>query len=115
MTTTRRPVATYALVRRQPRTARLDLESFARTAGLHPDLVRRLLALGLLEVSRDADGTLWLAPDQLHDLARIQRLHATFPLDYAACGLVTALLDRIAELETALRRSGRAPARPTGG
>jgi chaperone modulatory protein CbpM len=108
-----RPVTRYALVRIQPRRPRLDLESFSRAARLHPDLVRRLLALGLLEVSRDSGGTLWLDPEQLREIARIQRLHASFPLDYAACGLVTALLDRIAELEAALRRSGQAlPERP---
>ena len=37
-------------------------------------------------------------------MARVQRLRAGFALNYAAIGLVTDLLDRIAVLEAALRR-----------
>ncbi|GAA2086808.1 chaperone modulator CbpM [Actinomadura alba] len=86
---------------------RLDLESFADLAGLHPDLVRRLVALGLLEPDRDAAGQLWFAPEQLAEVARIERLRAGFSLNYAAVGLVCDLLDRIADLEAALRRRSR--------
>jgi chaperone modulatory protein CbpM len=41
------------------------------------------------------------------DVGRLQRLRATLPLNYAALGLVVDLLDRITELETALRVRGR--------
>ena len=82
---------------------RLDLVSFARVVQLHPDLVRRLVALGLLEVRTDAAGGLWFEPSQLAAVARIQRLRAGFSLNYAALGLVIDLLDRIAELEAAPR------------
>ncbi|MCW2611651.1 MAG: chaperone modulatory protein CbpM [Actinomycetota bacterium] len=109
--TARRPV-TYALVRVEPPHPRLDLDTFARAAALHPDLVRRLLALGLLEAVRDGSGELWFAPSELREVARIQRLHAGLPLDYAAVGLVVDLLDRIADLETSVRR---ARAHHTGG
>jgi hypothetical protein len=115
MTTTRRPTARYTLVRLEPRDAHLDLETFARAGRLHPELVRRLVALGLLEVTRDPRGELWFGPAQLRALARIQRLHAGFALDYAAVGLVTDLLDRIAELEALVRRTRRSGALPTGG
>jgi chaperone modulatory protein CbpM len=91
---------TYALVR----APRLDLEEFAATAGLHPDLVRRLVALGVLDASRDPAGRLWFAPSQVAAIARIQRLRAGFALNYAATGLVVDLLDRIAGLEAAMRR-----------
>ena len=91
----------YALVR----PARLNLETFARAAAMHPDLIRRLVALGLVDADRDAAGQLWFSPDQLAVMARIQRLRAGFALNYAAIGLVTDLLDRIAVLETALRSS----------
>ena len=43
----------------------LDPDSFARACGLHPDLVRRLVALGLLEAAGDASGRLWLPRSQL--------------------------------------------------
>ena len=98
-------------VRRTGATGLLDLESFARAAELHPDLVRRLVALDLLDCERDAGGRLWFRPGELAALARIQRLRAAFSLNYAALGLVVDLLDRITELEATARRS----ARPTGG
>jgi hypothetical protein len=93
----------YALVR----PARLDLDAFAQATGTHPDLIRRLVSLGLLEADRGPAGGLWFSPGQITALARIQRLRAGFALNYAAVGLVTDLLERIAELEAALRRSRR--------
>jgi pimeloyl-ACP methyl ester carboxylesterase len=91
----------YALVR----PARLDIETFARAAAVHPDLIRRLVALGLVDADRDTAGELWFSPAQLRVVARIQRLRSGFALNYAAIGLVTDLLDRIAVLEAALRSS----------
>jgi chaperone modulatory protein CbpM len=108
-------VRAYPLVRAPLVTfRRLDLESFSRAAGLHPDLVRRLVALGLIEAERDPAGALRLHPGQLAAVARIQRLRAGFALNYAAVGVVVDLLDRIAELEAALRKSKRTNRR-TGG
>ena len=98
----------YALV--LVRSARLNLEAFARATGTHPDLIRRLVALGLLEADRDAAGDLWFAPGQVAAMGRVQRLRAGFGLNYAAVGVVTDLLDRITVLEAALqeaRRPGR--------
>ena len=82
-------------------------DEFARRCGLHPELLRRFVALGLLPAVRRADGTLWFTPGQVADVGRLQRLRATLPLNYAALGLVVDLLDRITELETALRIRGR--------
>jgi hypothetical protein len=93
---------TFAMTR-MTRSARLDLESFARAAGLHPEMVRRLVALGLLETTRDRDGELWFAPAEVAAAARLQRLRAGLAVNYAALGVVVDLLDRIAELEAALR------------
>jgi chaperone modulatory protein CbpM len=108
-----RPV-TYPL----GRPARLDLESFSRAVGAHPDLVRRLVALGVLDADIDSSGRLWFAPAQLAAMARVQRLRAGFALNYAAVGLVIDLLDRIAALEAAARtsprRSGGPQWTPTG-
>ena len=96
---------TYALLR--PST--LGLESFARATGLHPDFVRRLVALGVLETSGRPGGELRFSRSQLATAARVQRLRAGFSLNYAALGLVMDLLDRISELEAALRASTGAP------
>jgi hypothetical protein len=103
----------YPLVR----TVRLDLDSFARAAGVHPDLVRRLVAAGVLDARRDGAGGLWFSPSQLHTMGRIQRLRAGFMLNYAALGLVLDLLDRIETLQAALvarpMRTGGTPWTPT--
>ena len=93
----------YAMVR----SARLSIEEFALLSGLHPDLIRRLVALGLIDADRDTAGELWFSRGELTALARVQRLRAGFALNYAAIGLVTELLDRIAVLEAALRAAQR--------
>jgi hypothetical protein len=100
---------------------RLDLDTFARLANLHPDLVRRLVSLGLLDATTDAAGELWLAPTQLAAASRLQRLRNGLGLNYAALGVVVDLLDRITYLEATLQTSARFDAawrvrsRPTGG
>jgi DNA-binding transcriptional MerR regulator len=91
---------TYVLAR----PVRLGLDAFARMAGLHPDVVRRFVALGLVDASTDSSGAMWFTPSQLPAVARLQRLRAGFGLNYAALGLVVDLLDRIARLEAAQRR-----------
>ena len=88
------------------RPSRLSLDRFAREAGLHPQLVQRFVALGLLDAERDATGALWFRPAALVTVARVQRLRAGLSLNYAAIGLVLDLLDRIDELETVSRRTG---------
>lgn len=100
----------YALVRLNPDTDRLNLDAFALATGTHPDLIRRLVALGVLDATPDARGGLWFSPSQVAAAGRVQRLRAGFGLNYAAIGLVTDLLERIAVLEATLRRS-----RPPGG
>jgi hypothetical protein len=91
----------------RPGLERLSLEELAMLSGLHPDLIRRLVALGLLEADLDAAGRLWFSRRELAALARVQRLRAGFSLNYGAVGLVADLLDRIAVLEAALRSAQR--------
>ena len=98
---------TYSLTR----PVLLDAETFARAAGLHPDLVRRLVAAGALDARTDATGAVWLTTGQLVAVGRIQRLRTAFALNYSALGLILELLDRIDVLEAALRNRPR----PTGG
>jgi len=88
------------------RPSRLSLDRFARQAGLHPQLVQKFVALGLLDAERDATGALWFRPAALVTVARVQRLRAGLSLNYAAIGLVLDLLDRIDELEEASRSTG---------
>ncbi|WP_219470582.1 chaperone modulator CbpM [Nonomuraea rhizosphaerae] len=92
-------MTTYAIVR----PTRLGLDSYARITGLHPETIRRLVVLGLLEPVRDARGELCFPLSQVAAAARIRRLHEGLSINYAAIGLVTDLLDRIEELESSLR------------
>jgi chaperone modulatory protein CbpM len=90
---------------------RLSLDGFASSAGLHPELVRRFVALGLVQATRDASGALWFSHAELATIARIQRLRAGLSLNWAAIGLICDLLDRIDLLERALRTRPSPPAR----
>ncbi|MFJ8989483.1 chaperone modulator CbpM [Streptomyces sp. NPDC102279] len=92
----------YALV---PVT-RLSLAAVARGSGLHPDLIRRFVALGLVDAQRDAAGHLVFDATAPAVLARVQRLRSGLCLNYASIGLVLDLLDRISLLEAALRGHG---------
>ena len=91
-----------SLVPARPR--RLSLDDFARATELHPDLVRRLLALGLLDAARDDTGSLWFHESQISEAARIERLRCWLGLSYSSIGVVIDLLDRIEELESLARR-----------
>jgi hypothetical protein len=78
---------------------RLDLETTARRAGVHPELLVRFVDLGLVPATTDGAGRLWFtrsAPDRIH---RVVRLHADLALNYAGVALVLDLLARIDALE----------------
>lgn len=81
----------------------LDLDAFARLTDVHPQLIGRFVALGLLEPARVSGGRVWFEYGDVAVVARIQRLRAAFSLNYAAIGLVLDLLDRLAAQEPALR------------
>ena len=80
----------------------VGLDELADRCGLHPDLVRRFVVLGLVEE---------LAPGLFHvevglRLQRIVRLRQDLGVNYAGIGLVLDLLDRIDVLEARLRDLG---------
>jgi hypothetical protein len=101
----------YALVRvpRSSAQRRISLEDLARASGAHPELIRRLVTLGVIDAENEpgAPGGLWFSSGQVAEVARMQRLRAGFALNYAALGLVTDLLDRVSALEAALRGARR--------
>ena len=87
---------TSTAIRIRPVGANAELEALAREAGLHPDVVRRLVALGLLDdrpFPRDAGPR----------LARAVRLRRDLGLNYAGALLACQHLDRIERLECRLR------------
>lgn len=92
-------MATRVLARRANRNAALvspvELEIVARAAGLHPELVRRYVALGVTELD-DRDGAA--------RLARFARLRRDLALNCEGALLAMDLLARIDELEAQLAR-----------
>jgi hypothetical protein len=87
------------------------LEVLAREAGLHPELVRRLIALGALEPRGGTTGAPLFPRDAAARLARVVRLRRDLGVNYAgallACDLlarIDALEDRLARLEPQSRR-----------
>jgi hypothetical protein len=84
----------------------VGLDALAREAGMHPELVRRLLALGLLERAAGTAG----AGEAVYPraaaarLARAARLRRDLGLSYAGAVLACELLERIDQLEARLRR-----------
>ena len=91
----------------RPAGSRLSLEEVAGRSGVHTQLIGRFVTLGVVDAQRDAAGRLWFDPRTPALVARAQRLRNGLGLNYASLGLVLDLLDRIDQLEGALRRVGR--------
>ncbi len=72
----------------------VDVRALARRSGLHPDLVRRLIALDAVDP---------LAWDAAARLARLARLRRDLGLNVAGAALACDLLERIEELEARRR------------
>ena len=105
-------MTSYAIVRHQARPDGLPVLQFAAACGLHPVMVARLVALGLLDAYTGATGATVLPVAQIARAARITRLRTGLGLNYTALGLVLDLLERVDDLEAALRAERRA--RPNG-
>jgi hypothetical protein len=90
-----------SLVRRAP--GPIALAALAREAGLHPELVRRLVSLGLIEPGGGTASAPLFRREDAPLLARAARLRGDLGLDYAGAVLATELLARIEELERRLR------------
>ncbi|MEA2184130.1 MAG: chaperone modulatory protein CbpM [Solirubrobacteraceae bacterium] len=94
---------TLALVRR-PGVAGplLGLDAVAREAGLHPQLVRRFVSLGLVEPAGGTAAAPLFTPQAAADLARAARLRRDLGVGYAGAVLACELLARIEVLERRL-------------
>ena len=86
----------------------IGLESLAREARIHPDLARRLIALGLVEPRGGTRATPLFRVEDAPVLARAIRLRRDLGLNYAGAVLACELLARIEQLEQ--RLGPRAPA-----
>jgi hypothetical protein len=96
---TRRP-RRASLVKRAPEL--IALAALAREAGLHPELVTRLVSLGLIEPRGGTASAPLFHRQDARLLARAARLRVDLGLDYTGAVLATELLVRIEELEQRL-------------
>jgi chaperone modulatory protein CbpM len=106
--------ARWSVVLRRPsQDARAaTLEALSREAGLHPELVLRLVRLGLVEPIGGTQQEPLFARDAAARLARAARLRRDVGIDYAGAVLASDLLARIEQLERRLRRYETPPPRP---
>jgi hypothetical protein len=102
-TQTRTTVKVMALGPLAP-AALIEVEVLAREAGMHPDLVRRLVRLGVLEPAGGTRQAPLFPRDAAARLARAARLRRDLGLNYAGAVLASELLARIDELEERLSR-----------
>jgi chaperone modulatory protein CbpM len=91
-TRTAAPLATRA-------TAVVGIDALAREAGVHPELVRRLIGLGLIEPGGGTTAAPMFRREDAALLARAVRLRRDLGLNYAGAVLACELLARIDELE----------------
>ncbi|MGZ4399047.1 MAG: chaperone modulator CbpM [Gaiellaceae bacterium] len=85
-------------------TEAVGLDALAREAGLHPDLVRRFVRLGLLEQVGGTRAAPLFPREAAARLARAGRLRRDLGLNYAGAVLACELLARIDTLEARLQR-----------
>jgi hypothetical protein len=87
-----------------PATRLVGIEVLAREAGVHPDVARRLVRLGLLEPAGGTPNAPRFPRDAAARLARAVRLRRDLGVGYSGAVLASQLLARIDELEARLRR-----------
>jgi hypothetical protein len=115
MAATRSPTTTVTLVRWSagPRAGdTLDVDALAAEAGLHPDVVRRFVDLGLLAPVPGPGREPRFPRDAAAILACAQRLRRDLGIGYAGAVLACELLSRIDDLQTQLRRQEPRGERP---
>jgi hypothetical protein len=89
----------------------IGIEQLSDDAGLHPQLVRRLVALGLIEPRGGTSVAPLFRRGDAVLLARAVRLRRDLGLNFAGAVLASELLARIDELEARLRARPPTPRR----
>jgi DNA-binding transcriptional MerR regulator len=110
MATTARPISSPGARLVQRGEGAVSLNALATQAGLHPDLVRRLVALGLIEPGGGTRAAPLFRRQDAALLHQALRLRRDLGLNYAGAILACELLARIDELEAQLR-AGAPPQR----
>lgn len=98
----RTPTANQSMIRREPGWHSLTLEEVAARCSLHPLLVERFVAIGLITPLEGESKR--FAPEVTLRLQRALRLRYDLGLSYNGAALVLELLDRIEGLERRLEQ-----------
>lgn len=94
----------YLVLRRSPASGGLlSLSETARQACIHPDLLLRMVDLGLAEPEQSSPELLF-APETVGYISKALRLRNQLGINWAGVGLVMDLLERIGELEREIQR-----------
>jgi DNA-binding transcriptional MerR regulator len=98
MTTLRYQIVRYRYHTRVPSRETLTLDDLSRLVDLHPEMVLRLVDLGLVEP--EVGEPEWLFQETVVPrIWKIRRLHRDLGINWAGIGVVLDLLERIEELE----------------
>ena len=82
----------------------LTLSEVAYHCGLHPELIERLVTIGLVDyVEGDVGGEILFPIDVVPLLRRILRLRNQLGVNYAGIGVILELMARIESLEDHIR------------
>jgi hypothetical protein len=87
----------------------VTVEVLARDAGVHPEIVRRFVRLGLLEPRGGTRAAPLFSPQDAYLIARAMRLRRDLGVNYQGAVLASELLTRIDELERRLRAGAPTP------
>ncbi len=94
----------YLVLRRSPvGDGLLSLRETASQARIHPDLLLRMVDLGLIEPEQSQPELLF-APETVGHICKAIRLRNQLGINWAGVGLVLDLLERIGELEREIQR-----------
>jgi chaperone modulatory protein CbpM len=91
------------LMRHTALTERLTLEELAATAGLHPNLVERVIDYGLLEQVHLGTTPFYFDMTAVRRLRTIGRLREDLGINLPGIAVILDLLDRIASLQLEVR------------
>ncbi|GEM_PF-416814 len=94
----------HELTRTHGRESSMELREVAWRCGVHPELVKRLVSLGLIDHEETRpDGAMLFHREVVPVIRRILRLRNELGVNYAGVGVILELMSRIEDLEQQIR------------